>query len=428
MCPRIQPHELKARSTYGEIAGASLIDWPISFDELEPYYVRAEDKMGGTGRHGIRLQPGSNNFKVMERGAKRVGYRDYDTNNMAINVEPRDGRNAFDQIGFCMQGCRSGAKWSTANAEIPKAEGTGRCEVRAECMVLRIEHDEAGRASGVLYADRDCREHRQKARIVCVAGNAIETARLLLNSESSRFPDGLANASGHVGCHYMRHMAAFAYGEFEQPVNMYRGIVVGGIIRDEVGHDPARGFAGGFNMGTLALGFPFYAAFLNPNGWGASYGSWIEAYGHTAGLQMLGEDLPMAHNRVSLHGSEKDQHGLPIPSLHLDEHDNEIGMENYAYTKGVALLEAAGAKRVFESPPLPASHNLGTCRMSEKAADGVVNRWGQAHDIANLFISDGSQFTTSAAANPTLTIVALAIRQADYLAEAMRGNEIPAYP
>ena len=218
-------------------------------------------------------------------------------------------------------------------------------------------------------------------------------------------------------------MFGFVYAEFDKPVNMNRGIVVGGILRDEAGNDE-RGFVGGYYSGTIGLGLPFYAAFLNPKGWGRDYADWVGAFDRIAGLQILGEDMAMDTNQVSLHPTEKDQYGLPIPTLHLDDHPNEIRMKNYAYRKTVALMEAAGAVRVFESPPLPASHNLGTCRMADDAQAGVVNQWGQSHEIANLFISDGSQFASSMAGNPTLTIVALAIRQAEYIAEKMRGNEI----
>ncbi len=424
MCPRPRPYEFKTRSTYGAIDGANLADWPLGFDELEPFYRRAESKMGITGRNGIPLHRGSNAYRVMALGAKRMGYRDYDSNNMAINMKPRDGRNACDQIGFCMQGCRSGAKWSTFNAELPRAEATGRCEIRTRCMVLRIEHDQRGRASGVLYVDRAGRHHFQKARLICVAANAIETARLLLNSESSRFPEGLANGSGEVGRNYMRHMMGFVYAMFENPVHMYRGIVCGGIVRDEARHDTARGFAGGYYYGSIGLGLPFYAAFLSPGRWGRDYTSWIDAYDHVSGMQVLGEDMAMPSNRVTLHPSERDEHDLPIPCLHLDDHPNDLAMKRYGYRNGTALLEAAGAIRVFQSPPLPVSHNMGTCRMSDGPGDGVVDRWGRSHDIPNLFISDGSQFTSSMAGNPTLTIVALALRQAAYIAEQMRSGEL----
>ena len=141
-------------------------------------------------------------------------------------------------------------------------------------------------------------------------------------------------------------------------------------------------------------------------------------------MTVLGEDLAMAGNRVTLHPSENDQYGLPIPCLHLDDHANDIVMKSYAYRKGTELLEAAGATRVFQSPPLPVSHNMGTSRMSAEPEGGVVNRWGQSHEISNLFVSDGSVFTSSMAGNPTLTIVALALRQAAYFVKKMRSNQL----
>lgn len=424
MCPRVQPHEFKTRSTYGVIEGANLADWPISFEELEPHYIRAEQKMGVTGRNGIPLEAGSNNYKILALAAKRMNYHDFDTSNLAINSLPRDGRNACDQIGFCMQGCRSGAKWSTFNSELPRAEATGRCEIRTRCMAVRIEPDDRGRAREVVYVDGNGDLQRQRARVVCVAGNAIETARLLLNSESSRYPDGLANSSGQVGRNYMRHVVGFIYGVFEHPVHMYRGRVCDGLIRDEARHDDSRGFVGGYFTGGVSLGLPFFAAFLSPGAWGREYTDWIESFDHIGGIHFNGEDLAVETNQVSLHASEKDQFGLPIPALHLDDHPNDLGMRNYANEKSVAGLEAAGATRVFRSPPTPASHNLGTCRMSDHSDNGVVNKWGQTHDIPNLFISDGSQFVSSMAPNPTLLIVALGIRQAAYICGQMGARQL----
>ena len=424
LCRRGQPYEFKTRSIYGAVDGANVADWPICFEELEPFYVRAEDKMGISGRNGIPFHRGSTAYKVMALGAQRMGYRDFDTGHSAINVKPRDGRNACDQIGFCMQGCKSGARWSTLTSELPRAEATGCCEIRTHCMALRIEHDPTGRASGVLYADRAGRHHFQKARLICVAANSVETPRLLLNSESNSFPSGLANGSGQVGRNYMRHMNGYLYGVFERPVHMYRGIVSNGSVRDEAHNDDSRGFVGGYYYSCVGLGLPFFAAFLSPRSWGREYTNWIDAYDHVSGIHVLGEDMAMADNRVTLHPSEQDQHGLPVPCLHLDDHANDLAMKSYAYRKGTALLEAAGATRVFQSPALPVSHNMGTSRMSAEPQDGVVNRWGQSHEISNLFVSDGSLFTSSMAGNPTLTIVALAIRQAAYIVEQMRSNRL----
>jgi choline dehydrogenase-like flavoprotein len=421
---RIQEHEFKARTTYGDVPGANLLDWPITLKEMEPYYAKAENKMGVTRTNGIPGLPGNNNFKVMKAGADKLGYKECHTGRMAINSEQRDDRSSCLQIGFCFQGCRSGAKWSTLYAEIPKGEETGKLEVRPNSQVLKIEHDAKGKVTGVVYADKDGKQQRQKARAVCVAGNSIESPRLLLNSASSMFPDGLANSSGQVGKNYMRHMTGSVYGIFEKPVHMYRGTTMAGIIQDEARHDPKRGFVGGYELETLSLGLPFMAAFLDPGAWGRSFTSAMDRYDHMAGMWIVGEDMPQETNRITLHPTEKDKFGLPVPNVHFDDHPNDVAMRNHAYQQGSAVYDAVGAVRTFPTPPYPSTHNLGTNRMSEKPRDGVVNKWGQAHDVPNLFVSDGSQFTTGAAENPTLTIVSLAIRQADHIAERMKKGEL----
>ena len=420
---RIQDHEFRALSEYGNVEGASLLDWPITLKDLEPYYDKAENKMGVTRTNGIPGLPGNNNFKVMKAGADKLGYKDCHTGRMAINSEARDGRTSCQQLGFCFQGCKMGAKWSTAYTEIPKGEETGKLEVRENAHVLKIEHDDSGKISGVLYADKDGNQHMQKCRVACVAGNSIESPRLLLNSASSMFPDGLANSSGLVGKNYMRHMTGSVYASFENPVNMYRGTTMAGIITDESIHDPSRGFVGGYEMETLSIGIPFMAAFLNPGAWGREFSSAMDSYENMAGMWLVGEDMPQESNAITL-SEEKDQFGLPAANVHFDDHPNDIAMRNHAFKQGMAIYDAVGATQTHPTPPYPSTHNLGTNRMSANAADGVVNGFGQSHDISNLFVSDGSQFTTGAAENPTLTIVTLAIRQADYIAEQMSADEI----
>ena len=421
---RLEEHEFRARTTYDHVHGANLLDWPITLAELEPWYTKAETKMGTTRTNGIAGLPGNNNFKVLAAGAAKMGYKEVHTGRMSINSEPRDGRGACQQIGFCFQGCKSGAKWSTLVSEIPKGEATGKMEVRPGSMVVKIEHDAKGRVTGVVYADGSGAMQRQKARVVAVAGNSIESPRLLLNSASAQFPDGLANSSGQVGRNYMRHLTGSVYGVFERPVHMYRGTTMAGIVRDEAAHNPKRGFAAGYELETLSLGVPFYAAFLNPGGWGRGFASAMDDYANTAGMWIVGEDMPQETNRVTLDGEAKDKNGMPVASVHYDDHPNDLAMRAHAFRQGAAIYDAVGAVRTFPTPPYPSTHNLGTNRMSEKPRDGVVNRFGQTHDVANLFVSDGSQFTTSAACNPTLTIVSLAIRQADHIAGRMARNEI----
>ncbi|MGE7473172.1 GMC family oxidoreductase [Bosea sp. NPDC003192] len=420
---RFQPHEFKARTTYGALKGANLLDWPLDLAEMAPWYTKAEDRMGVTRTNGIPGLPGNNNFKVLEKGARAIGYKEVHTGRMAINSEPRDGRGACQQIGFCFQGCKSGAKWSTLYAEIPKGEATGKLEVRPESFVQKIEHDASGKVTGVVYLDGKGVQQRQKARIVAVAGNSIESPRLLLNSASNLFKDGLANSSGQVGRNYMRHMTGSVYGVFDKPVRMWRGTTMAGIVQDEAHNDPKRGFVGGYELETLSIGLPFMAAFLDPGSWGREFTSALDSYENMAGMWIVGEDMPQESNRITL-SDKKDKGGMPVANVHFDDHPNDVAMRNHAYKQGSAIYGAVGATRTFPTTPYPSTHNLGTNRMSEKARDGVVNKFGQSHDIKNLFVSDGSQFTTGGAENPTLTIVALALRQADYIEKQMAQKAV----
>jgi choline dehydrogenase-like flavoprotein len=422
---RLQPHEFKTLSTYGKIAGAHLADWPISYDDLESYYEKAENKMGTTGTGGRPRLPGNNNYKVLEYGARKLGYSEVNTGNMSVNSQDYDGRPKCRQIGFCMSGCAIGAKWSTLYTEVPKAEATGNYEVRPDSMVVKINHDAGGKVTGVVYVDKDGNTQEQKARIVCVAGNSIETPRLLLNSASSRFPAGLANSSGQVGRNYMAHMTGAVYAIMPGEVSMHRGTQMAGIVKDESIHKPSRGFAGGYELETIpAFGFPGFPSYAKPGGWGREYAQDIEKYRNGAGLWIVGEDLPQESNRVTLSPTVKDKNGMPVAHVYYKDHPNDTAMRNHAWKQSTALYEAAGATKVYTRMPFPSTHNMGTCRQSAGARDGVCNGYGQTHDLKNLFISDGSQFTTSAAENPTLTIVALAIRQADYITEQMSQRNI----
>ncbi|MCZ6659542.1 MAG: GMC family oxidoreductase [Gammaproteobacteria bacterium] len=420
--PRFLAHEFKARTSYG-LNATSTIDWPLTLEELEPYYDRAEDKMGVSGTGDIPLYPETNNYKVLHAGATRVGYKQITTKHVAINPVARDGRPGCQQLGFCHSGCKIGAKWSTLYTEIPKAEATGHFEIRPNSMVLKIDHDKTGKVTGVVYRDRDGVLHEQKARAVCVAGNVVETTRLLLSSKSGLFPEGLANGSGHVGRNHMRHVMGFVYAVMPGPVNAHRASRQNGMVLDELDHREERGFAGGYIMETAA-GAPD-ALMGTMSTWGRSATAFTDRYDHVAGLFVTGEDPAEASNRITLHPTEKDEAGLPVPVLEYADHPNSVAMRKHAMSAGAAIYESLGATHLYMSTELTGEcHNMGVARMSENPRDGVTNKWGQAHDVPNLFISDGSVFSSSAAANPTLTITALAIRQAEHIAERMRRREL----
>ena len=221
-------------------------------------------------------------------------------------------------------------------------------------------------------------------------------------SASALHPDGLANSSGQVGRNYMRHTTGSVYARFDSPVRMYRGETMGG-----------------YYMETLSLGPAFLAAFVEPGSWGPDFAGLLDADENTAGMWIVGEDMPQESNRVTLNSQLKDKWGLPAADVHFDDHANDLAMREHGYQRADMIYEPVGAVGTHHTPPYPATHDLGTCRVSACPEDGVVDAFGQAHDVPGLFVSDGSVMTTGAAANPTLTIDALAIRQAEHIADQL---------
>lgn len=422
-CYRLTEDEMRARSVFGDIPGTTLIDWPITLEELEPWYDQAEKKMGVTRTNGLPPLPPNNNFKVMYAGAKALGYDSVSTGRHAINAVPYDGRPASQQDGFTICGDKVGARWSTQNVEIPKALATGKLDLRPESRAVYVEHDETGRASAVLYVDSEGVTHRQKARTVVLAGNCVETSRLLLHSTSARFPNGLANGWGHVGRHYLRHVVQTVWSVFDKPVYMHRGEIMAGYLDEFATHDPSRGFAGGYYVELNSMGLPSMAGLLEPGWWGRDFAQVVEQYANIAGLFMSGEDMPQADNRITL-TDRSDAFGVPVANIHYSNHPNDVLMRNHGYKTMRAIHAAAGAKRSVETPPYPATHNLGSNRMAARAEDGVLDGNGRAHEVDNLFIADGSNFATGGAVNPTLTIVALAMRQAAFIEGQMAAGAL----
>jgi choline dehydrogenase-like flavoprotein len=420
--PRFQKHEFQTLTTYGKLDNTTTIDWPVTLAELAPYYDKAEDKMGVSGTHDIPVSAETNNYKVLKAGALRMGYKEITSARTAINPVARNGRPGCQQIGFCNSGCAIGAKWSTLYTEIPAAEKTGHFELRVRAMAVKINHDKSGRVTGVVYADESGAMHEQKARAVCVAGNVVETTRILLNSESALFPQGLGNSTGQVGRHYTRHMFNVTNAVMPGPVNFHRGTRQSGIVLDEQYHKPERGFAGGYIMETLGLDPWNLSSILGD--WGRDHTAFTDKYTHIAGAFVTGEDPAQASNRITLHDTERDANGLPVPVLTYSDHPNTLAMREHSTKMLQQIYESLGATH-FKGGDVPiGAHNMGVARMSLNPDDGVTNRWGQTHDIDNLFVSDGSVFSSSAAGNPTLTIVALAIRQADHIAERMQQQTL----
>jgi choline dehydrogenase-like flavoprotein len=371
---------------------------------------------------------------LFDRGAKKLGLHPYPAP-MAILSQPYQGRSACVHCGFCEYfGCEMRAKSSTLVSVIPIAEKTGRCEIRPNSYVRKIETDGHGRVTGAVYFDANRREIFQKAKAVVLCSNGAETARLLLMSKSKRFPQGLANSSGLVGKYLMWDNGAEALGLFEQPLNEYKSIVVTRVLHDYYRADPKRGFYGGAGLDAR---FDFYPANFALRGmpgdapkWGAEYKKMLATY-YTHSMAVLAHTSSLAQekNSISLDPNLKDRWGLPAMRVTFDFHPDDVKTMKWSLTKQVELLEATGAKKTWTSSlamedQMPSTHLMGTCRMGNDPKLSVVDRNNRAHDIPNLIIADGSSLVTSGRQQPTATIQALAYRAADYAIQAAKRGEL----
>ncbi len=352
---------------------------------------------------------------------------------MAILSQPRAGRDSCVNCGFCLGfGCEVGAKSSSLASMIPVAEATGRCEIRPNSYVHRIETDKNGRATGVVYFDAKRAAHLQKAKAVVVCANGAETPRLLLLSESSQFPNGLANSSGMVGKHLMPNSGAVAYGVFDEPLNDYKGFAVSRVFHDfyELDHNKV-GFYGG---GGLDARFDFTPAAFALNGlppdtpkWGKEFKKALhQNFTRTLEIFCHATSLPVESNSFSLDPDVKDAWGLPALRMTYRDHPNDLKMMNWMVERAMELLDAAGAKTKWHQSVQEqqfAVHLLGTCRMGKDPKTSVINIDHRTHDVPNLFLCDGSSLVTSGRGQPTMTIQALAFRSADRItALAKRGD------
>jgi choline dehydrogenase-like flavoprotein len=443
---RFREIDFKERTALGGITGSGFADWPISYADLEPYYTRAEQVLGVSGEAGINPWeparsapyplpplPIKSSGVIFERAAKKLGWHPFPAP-MAVISQPYRGRAACQHCGFCeAYGCEFGAKSSSLASVIREAESTGHCEIRPESYVRKIEIDATGRATGVVYFDRDGKEHRQRAKAVVVSANGAETPRLLLMSKSNLFPHGLANSSGLVGTHLMYNGASGATGIFEHPLNEWKSVQVSRVLWDFYDSDPKRGFYGGGGIDARfgPLG-PVNAAFnaVPPDApqWGASFARALHD-GYNRRLDIFGHStsLPVRTNAVDLDPKLRDAWGLPAMRVTYRDHPDDLKTMAFFRDRSLELLDAAGALKRWPAPVAEQTisvHLLGTCRMGDDPKTSVIDRNHRTHDVPNLFLCDGSSFVTSGRGQPTETIQALAFRAGELMAKAARRGDI----
>jgi len=438
-------HELDfiERSALGAMSGTGLDDWPITYAELEPYYTQVEWEVGVSGLAGsspfdpprsrpypMPPMPVKSSGVLFELGARKLGLHPFPAP-LAINSQPYLGRPACVHCGFCHGfACEVMAKASTLTTVIPQAEATGRCEVRAESYVARIETDQRGRATGVAYFDRARRERFQKARAVVVCANGAETPRLLLMSATRRFPQGLANSSGLVGKYLMFNYMAHALGVFEHELNEYKSVQATRVLHDFYDSDPKRGHYGGGGLDARIGPQPMVWAqriALGGASWGRAYKARLREFPRSMEVGCHGTSLPMEANSITLDPEVKDAWGLPAIRATYKDHPDDLANAHFLQSRGIDILEAAGAQRVQRMPVTEqrsSMHLLGTCRMGNDPSKSVVDRYHRSHDIPNLFICDGSSFVTSGRGQPTMTIQALAFRAGAHIAGFAKRSEI----
>jgi choline dehydrogenase-like flavoprotein len=440
---RFHEIDFNERSVLGPIPGTGFADWPITYDDLEPYYTKVEWEIGVSGLAGVNPfdpprskpypmppLPVKSSGVLLERGARKLGLHPVPAP-MAINTQVYRGRPPCIHCGFCHGfGCEVMAKASTLTTVIPEAEATGRCEVRPDSYVSRVETDQRGRATGVAYFDRQRREQFQHARAVVVCANGAETPRLLLMSASQRFPDGLANSSGLVGKYLMFNCTARALGVFEHELNEYKSVQVTRIVHDFYDSDPKRGFYGGGGLdgriGPQPTTWAMRTATEGPS-WGREFKARLEEFPRSMQVACHTTSLALESNNVTLDPDLKDAWGLPAIRVTYKDHPDDLATARFLQNRGADILEAAGAQRVMKAPVREqdfAMHLLGTCRMGNDPAASVVDKYHRSHDVPNLFLCDGSSLVTSGRGQPTMTIQALAFRAGEHIARFAKRGEI----
>ena len=419
--PRFHPSDFRVKTLEGVAE-----DWPVTYEELEPYYDENDRMMGVSGLMGDPAYPEKperpcpplsirKSGELLAKALDKLGWHWW-ASDTAVSSVSYNGRDP-DMGGFLR---------SFASADLnywPAAlKGGARLEIHARVREILV--DESGNATGVLYyQDGELKE--QKAKVVVLACNGIGTARLLLNSTSAIFPNGLANSSGLVGKCLMHHPVGSVLGVFDEWLGTEGGGPRGSTMLSQEFYEsnPDHDFIRGYELQILSYGnAPLAAALGGLMGqkvaWGEDHhDEFKQRFGHSVGIAIMSEDLPEEHNMVTLDSEMTDSDGIPAPKINYTVSENTAKMLEHGVARATEIMEAAGATKVFSSTLRRNAgwHLLGTARMGEDPKTSVVDRWGRTHDVSNLFIIDGSIFTTSACVNPTPTIQALALRTADYL-------------
>ncbi|CDG41148.1 MULTISPECIES: GMC family oxidoreductase [Asaia] len=423
---RFRPEWFQSRTKLGYA-----VDWPLDWREMWSYYDKAERDLAIAGpisypwgpkrpRYPYRAHEIGGAAEWLARGAEAMGYQWSETPLATVSA-PRGDSPSCVYRGFCRVGCSTNAKQSQLVTYIPRALKAG-AEIRDLAMVGRIETNAQGVATGVHY-HREGKWHFQKAKQVIVAGYAIETPRLLLNSATDRFPQGLGNRSGYVGRNLMVQSNQAVYGKMKETVRWNKG-PPSLTITEHWNYEDKKDFFGGYCwMAQGPLPLEWSSAVSSSRGlWGEALRQKMMDYNHQVGLKMVGEMLPSMNNRVTL-ADEKDQYGLPITRITYGWQDNDKVMIQHALGEMQRSLELIGAQDIWRQEN-DTNHLAGTARMGFSAETSVVDADCRSWDVPNLWICDGSIFPTTGGVNPSLTITAIALRTADRIQTLHRQGKI----
>jgi choline dehydrogenase-like flavoprotein len=434
---RFAPSDFRVRSLDG-VAD----DWPFDYAEMLPYYERMDRAMGVSGLGDDPAYPPGAAFPLpplpigkfgrkAAEGMDKLGWHWWPAPNSIASRQHGD-RSPCVRYGACLTGCPQGAKASTDLTHWPQALAAGAVLITG-ARVREVTVDAQGRATGAVYVDRNGVERQQKAGVVILAANGVGTARLLQLSRSTAHPDGLANSSGLVGKRLMMHPYGAVVGTYEDDLESWIG-PSGQAIQSMQFYetDASRGFVRGAKWNVMPTGGPLgmragYGGRPVKESWGPNFHRNVKAtMGRSFEWGIIAEDLPDETNQVVLDGELTDSDGIPAPKIVYRSSANTSALIDFHIARAVEAHEAAGAVSTSVTRLMRDCgwHLLGTARMGEDPATSVVDPWGRAHDVPNLYVIDGSVFVTSAGVNPTAMIMALALRCVEHLISERRNQEV----